>query len=91
MLDERTHPNYVVVWYWLLGLALASVLVSTLHLPHTSTVGLIFAAATAKALLVVLYYMHLRCEPWLIYALILVPLVLFGVLLLVLFPEIANR
>jgi cytochrome c oxidase subunit 4 len=91
MIGERTHPNYVLVWYWLLGLALASVLVSALPLSHTFTVVLVFGAATVKALLVALYYMHLRFERWLVYALALVPLVLFGVLLLVLLPEIACR
>jgi cytochrome c oxidase subunit 4 len=85
------HPNYVLVWYWLLGLALASVLVSALPLSHTLTVVLIFSAALVKALLVALYFMHLRFEGWPIYALALVPLVLFGTLLLVLFPEIAYR
>ena len=91
MRAERIHPNYVLVWYWLLGLALASVLVSALPLSHTFTVVLVFAAATVKAVLIVLYYMHLRSERWLIYALVLVPLALFGILLLVLLPEIANR
>mgnify|MGYP001589066248 CR=1 FL=1 len=91
MTGERIHPNYVAVWYWLLGLALASVLVSALPLSRTFTVVLVFAAATVKALLVALYYMHLRFERWLIYTLALVPLVLLGVLLLVLLPEIASR
>lgn len=91
MIGERPHPNYVLVWYWLLGLALVSALVGTLPLSHTFTVVVVFAAATVKAVLVALYYMHLRFERGLIYALVLVPLALFGILLLVLFPEIANR
>ena len=91
MTGASTHPNYVLVWYWLFGLALASVLVSTLPLSHTFTVVLVFAAATVKALLVALYYMHLRFERRLVYALALVPLALFGILLLVLFPEVAYR
>jgi caa(3)-type oxidase subunit IV len=91
MTGEYTHSKYVVVWYWLLGLALASVLVSALPVSHTLIVVLVFGAATVKALLVALYYIHLRFEPRLVYALALVPLVLFGVLLLVLLPEIASR
>jgi len=91
MRSAHTHPNYVLVWYWLLGLALASVLLSALPLSHTVMVVLVFAAATVKALLVALYYMHLRFEHWLLCLLALVPLGLFGILLLVLFPEIAYR
>lgn len=90
-MHERIHPKYVLVWYGLLGLALASVLVSALLVSHTLAVVLIFAAAMVKAVLVALYYMHLRFEGGLIYALALVPLVLFGILVLVLIPEIASR
>jgi cytochrome c oxidase subunit 4 len=80
----------VAVWWWLVGLGLASVLVSTLlPVPHALVVGLIFAAAVVKAVLVALYYMHLRFERLLIYALVLVPLVFLAVLLLVLLPDIA--
>ena len=42
-----------------------------------------------KAVLVALYYMHLRFERLLIYSLVLVPLAVFAILLLVLLPDIA--
>ena len=91
MATASAHPNYLTVWFWLVGLAVASVLVSALPLPHRLIIGLIFVAATVKALLVALYYMHLKFEQLLISALVLIPLVLFGILLLVLFPDIAFR
>jgi cytochrome c oxidase subunit 4 len=91
MAETTTPPNYLRIWYWLIGLALGSVLLSQLPLPHVIIVGLIFAAATAKAVLVALYYMHLRGEQLLIYSLALVPLVLLAPLLLVLLPDIAWR
>jgi cytochrome c oxidase subunit 4 len=86
MTDARVHPNYVVIWYWLVGLAIVSVLLGSL--PPPINIILLFMAATAKAVLVALYYMHLRFERLLISVLMLVPLVLFGILLLVLFPDI---
>ncbi len=79
------HPNYVAVWYWLIGLVLLAVLVSALPLPHTLVLVLIFTVAVIKALLIAWYYMHLRFERLLIYALVLVPLVFFMILLGVLF------
>jgi cytochrome c oxidase subunit 4 len=85
----RHHPNYVAVWYWLVGLAIFSVLVSSLPLPQTLAMVVIFVAAVVKAALVALYYMHLRSERLLLYALVVVPLVFFAILLLVLFPDIA--
>lgn len=87
--SEQTHPNYLAIWYWLVGLALVSVLVSALPLPHGLILVMIFAAAVVKALLVALYYMHLRFEQLLITSLVLVPLAFFLILLLVLFPDIA--
>jgi cytochrome c oxidase subunit 4 len=91
MVSAKKHPHYVTVWYWLLGLALGSVLVSLLPLPHPVIITLIFVAATVKAVLVALYYMHLRYEHLLICALVLVPLLLFALLVLVLLPDIAHR
>ncbi len=88
MHSERAHPNYITIWFWLVGLALGSVLVGLLPLPQPLTIVLIFAAATVKALLVALYYMHLRFEHLLIYGLVIFPLLLFAILLLVLFPDI---
>jgi cytochrome c oxidase subunit IV len=84
------HPHYVVIWYWLVGLALVSVVVSSLPVPQALATVLIFAAAVVKALLVALYYMHLRSERLLLYALVLVPLVFLATLVLVLLPDIAG-
>ncbi len=85
------HPNYVLIWYWLLGLALVSVLLSALPIPQAVTLFLIFAAACVKAVLVALYYMHLRFESVLIIALLLVPILLFIALLLVVFFDITLQ
>lgn len=91
MVRATKHTQYITVWCWLLGLALGSVLCSLLPLPQTVIVGLIFVAATVKAVLVTRYYMHLKYEHLLICTLVLVPLGLFASLLLVLFPDIAWR
>lgn len=90
MHEQHTPPPYVRIWYWLLGLALASVGVSALPLPPPVAVGLIFIAAAVKAWLVVVYYMHLKFERWPVYTLIAVPLLLCGVLVLVLIPELVH-
>ena len=82
------HPNYVAIWYWLVGLALVSVLSSALPLPHELVLVLIFTAAFVKAVLVALYYMHLRFEQLLIYVLVFAPLVSFVILVLVLLADI---
>ena len=89
MAGEKAHPNYVAVWFWLVGLMLASVAFSYLSFSQSATVVVIFAIAAVKAVLVALNFMHLRFERLLIYSLAIIPLVLFFILTAVLFPDIA--
>ena len=64
-------------------------MISFLPLPHPLIIVLFFATPAVKAVLVALYYMHLRFERLLIHSLVLVPLAFFAILLLVLLPDIA--
>lgn len=88
---QRARPNYVAVWLWLVGLLIASVGVSYLDISTGVALTLIFAMAATKAVLVALHYMHLRFENLLIYAVAIIPLILFFVLWVVLYPDIALR
>jgi cytochrome c oxidase subunit 4 len=85
--EERAHPNYVTVWVWLVVLMAGGVLASYLPLGRSAVVGLIFVIAAVKALLVALYYMHLRFERGVIYAMAIVPVVLAVLLTFLLFPD----
>lgn len=91
MTSGRVRPNYVAVWVWLVVLMIAGVVASSLPLGKNAVIVLIFAVAATKALLVALYYMHLRFESGLIYAMAIVPLVLVLGLMLLLFPDFVFR
>lgn len=91
MAHERVHPNYVAVWVWLVGLLIVSVGVTSLPIPAWVILFVIFAVAVVKALLVALNYMHLKFEQLLIYAMAIVPILIFFVLWVVLYPDIAIR
>jgi cytochrome c oxidase subunit IV len=61
--DGHTIPNYMAIFWWLLGLTIAEV--GWAVLPHHSELvlaGGIVAMAIIKAVLVALYFMHLRFE-----------------------------
>ncbi|MDE2058188.1 MAG: cytochrome C oxidase subunit IV family protein [candidate division NC10 bacterium] len=88
MTAEQVHPHYVAIWIWLVVLMLAGVLATLLPIEKSAVVGLIFAIAAVKAVLVALNYMHLKSENWLIYALAIVPVLLAVAMTLVLFPDI---
>lgn len=87
MAQTVTYTHYFHIWVWLVGLVLLSVLASTLFPPGGASV-IIFAAAWVKAVLVALYYMHLKYERWQLTALVLVPLLLIIGLTFTLFPDI---
>ncbi len=87
MTSGKTHPNYTAVWLWLLALLGLGVASSFLPGGRTFAVLVIFATAFAKAILVALNFMHLRFEPALIYALVLIPLLFLAVLAAALFPD----
>lgn len=87
MTSGRAHPNYTAIWLWLMALVGLSVAASFLPGGRTFAVLVIFATAFAKAILVLANFMHLRFEPVLIYALVLIPLLFLAVLAAALLPD----
>lgn len=85
--ERARHPNYVGIWVALVCLMIVGVLASYLPLGKEAVIFLVFLVATVKALLVALYYMHLKFERGVIYAMAIVPLALVAVLTVLLFPD----
>ena len=57
-----TARTYLVIWGWLAGLMLISVLLSTLPMAASTVAWIVFGLSTVKALLVSFYYMHLKFD-----------------------------
>ena len=74
---------YLGVWGWLAGLMLLSVVLSELPIPKAMVVLLVLMLSTVKALLVALYYMHLKMDRRLLTVIALCPFVLVGLAMLV--------
>jgi caa(3)-type oxidase subunit IV len=87
MTTGHSHPNYTLVFLWLVALLAVGVGVSFVPGAHALALVVIFAAAFAKALLVALNFMHLRFESGLIYAIALIPVVFVAILAIALFPD----
>ena len=87
--QEHSHPPYILIWVVLLVLTLAEVAMS-LYMTNVSkvvlAVGLIFMAIW-KAVLVAMYYMHLRYEPARLWILAISPLPLAVILVLAVITE----
>jgi cytochrome c oxidase subunit 4 len=84
----ESHTNYTAVWAWLLVLLFVSV--GAVYLPFSPaiTVAFIFLVATVKAVMIAVYFMHLKDETQLIRALLWVPVAFFLIMTLALVPDI---
>lgn len=90
MAAGETHgPSNVIIWIYLVILAIVSVFASSL-MPSPINTVVVFALAVAKAVLVLLYFMHLRVERIFIHSLFFIPLVLVIILYIGLMPDILR-
>ncbi|MEK6710869.1 MAG: cytochrome C oxidase subunit IV family protein [Nitrospinota bacterium] len=92
MKDSAPHGSpYLLIWIYLVVLALASVAAS-LVLPKVPAELAIYFLAAVKAVLVAMYFMHLKVERFFIHSLSLIPLALVLVLFLGLLQDVVfNR
>lgn len=85
--EEREHPNYLAVWGGLAFLTLLEVGVAFVDLPRSVIVLALLGMAVWKALLVALYFMHLRFETRRVVMVAVAPLPLAAILILTVLAE----
>lgn len=78
---EHTHPNYMFVWLVLFVLMMTKVVVAFLAFPKAAIIAILVVIAIWKAVLVALFYMHLKYEPRRMWVLAASPLPLAVILL----------
>ena len=83
--------TYLVIWGWLAGLMLFGVALSALPISKGSIVLIVLALSSIKALLVALYYMHLKMDRRLLVLVALAPLLLIGLVLGLVFSSTLVR
>ena len=85
---HRTHPNYILIWVYLAALTVVEVLVAFVSgLPKLWIILALIFLAVWKALLVALYFMHLKFEPRKLAILASVPLPLAVILVVAVLSE----
>jgi len=86
-----THPTartYLVIYGWLIGLTALEVSVVMAGWPQGAIVTLLISTALAKALLIALYFMHLKFDHRAVWLLPGIPVVIGIVFVLALFPDV---
>jgi cytochrome c oxidase subunit 4 len=82
------HPNYVLIWVYLAVLTAVEVGVAFVsHLPKLWLMLALVFLAVWKAVLVALFFMHLRFENWNLRVVFLVPLPLAVIFVLAAITE----
>jgi cytochrome c oxidase subunit IV len=84
---HRAHPNYVGIWLMLAVLTGVELGVAFLPFSKTIIILLLLGLAFWKALLVALYFMHLRFEPNRLRILAVAPLPLIVILVVAVIQE----
>ena len=85
------HPNYMGVFWWLLALTIIELAVIYLPFSKLAIAILLIALAVSKAVLVALYFMHLKFERVTLGWIALSPFILCVFLILMLLPDIFPR
>ena len=81
------HPKYMLIWLYLAILTLLEVGVAYLDIPMWIIVTSLLIMAGWKALLVALYYMHLKFEPTRLRLVALAPLPAVAIMIVVIMME----
>ncbi|GIX48113.1 MAG: hypothetical protein KatS3mg131_2324 [Candidatus Tectimicrobiota bacterium] len=85
---EHREPNYMGVWFWLLVLTIAEIVVAILPLTTLAKGILLVGMALSKASLVALYFMHLKFERVTLGVIALTPLLICAFLVFMLLPDL---
>jgi cytochrome c oxidase subunit 4 len=88
MATTHAEPNYIGVFWWLLGLTVVEIGVIYLPLTKLAIAILLIGLAISKAALVALYFMHLKFERLTLGVIAITPFVLCVFLILMLLPDI---
>jgi caa(3)-type oxidase subunit IV len=78
---------YLAIWGWLAGLMLLGVVLAELPIPKLWIILMVLALSSVKALLVALYYMHLKMDRRLLLFVAVAPLVIIALALSVVFSS----
>ena len=84
---HASHPPYIWIWVALAALTAVELGVAFLPWPKTVLILILLGLAVWKALLVALYYMHLRFEPNRLRILAIAPLPLAVILVTAVITE----
>jgi cytochrome c oxidase subunit 4 len=90
MAEHAHEPNYMLIWYWLIALTILEIVVALISFPILTKGILLVGLAVTKAVLVALYFMHLRFERLTLAVIAATPMVICLFLVFMLLPDLGG-
>jgi cytochrome c oxidase subunit 4 len=88
MAEHHPQTSYGAIWWWLLVLTIAEILVALfVKVPLTKMI-LLIGMALSKAVLVAMYFMHLRFERVTLFVIAFTPFLICAFLVFMLMPDL---
>jgi len=89
--SDHAEPNYIAIFIYLALLTLIELGVAYAPIPKALMVGALVGLAWTKAVLVAMYFMHLRFERRTLAVMAIVPALLVTELTFALLPDLSTR
>jgi cytochrome c oxidase subunit 4 len=91
MTADHAEPNYIAIWIYLGLLTVLELIVAYAPIPKAAMVGCLIGLAWVKAVLVAMYFMHLRFERRVLAVIAFIPIILVTFLTFMLLPDLSTR
>ncbi|MCZ6876350.1 MAG: cytochrome C oxidase subunit IV family protein [bacterium] len=88
MAEHHREPNYYLVLVWLAVLTIAEIIVAKSSIPTLTTGILLVGMASSKAVLVALFFMHLKFETSTLMVIAGIPFIICTFLVFMLMPDL---
>lgn len=89
-LQTVKNRTYIIVWLCLLALTATTVTVARWHLTNYAVLAAI-CIATIKSGLVVIFFMHLKDEPWILKIMLFVAILALALIVMLTFTDVLFR
>lgn len=87
---EHSHPNYMAVFWWLFAITVAEVGVAYIPMSVGLLIVILLLMAFGKAILVALYFMHLKYDNKLLMIIAAVPVILAAIAVTIVAAEYSS-